>query len=268
MDSITVTRKDIVSAFRQVGAGQSDIILIHSSLKSFGYVEGGALSVIEAAREAVTENGTVVFPTLVQKDFADAYKNWDVNKSPSDVGLITETFRLLPDSFRSNQATHSVAAWGSKAKELTCEHGSYGPRMGVFGDYCFSYSSPWQKMYMEGARIIFVGIDLVYNTFKHFAEYRLMEEYFQGIAGQKTRCEAMSRVARHNVPGIWPFHDASRMQGVLEGMGLISHAQCGASHILSIRADDYVDNTLRLFKEAPGDWFSGEMLEWIERYAG
>lgn len=261
-----VSKENIIKAFKDVGVIPSDIVLIHSSLKSFGYVIGGPISVINAAKEAVTESGTVVFPTLVQNDFANAYKNWDIRNSPSDVGAISETFRLLPDSIRSDQATHSVAAWGSKAAEITGEHSSYGPRMGVFGDYCFSYSSPWQKMYMYGARIVFIGIDMVYNTFKHFAEYLLMEYYYNSISDQKTKCLAMSEIARHNVPCVWPFHNAKKTQAALEQMGLVSYAKCGNSIFTSIKADVYVDNVLRLFKECPENWFNKEVVEWINKY--
>ncbi|RAV21444.1 AAC(3) family N-acetyltransferase [Paenibacillus contaminans] len=261
-----VTKDDIVRAFRETGAGPSDILLIHSSLKSFGKVIGGPKSVIDAAKETVTESGTVVFPTLVQKDFPNAYRNWDVNRSPSDVGVITETFRLLPDSLRSDQATHSVAAWGNQAAELTREHSSYGPRMGVFGDYCFSYSSPWQKMYIQKALIVFIGIDTMYNTFKHFAEYMLMEHYCSGITDPRRKCAAMSKIARHNVPGVWPFHDARKTQQTLDELGLVTYAACGNSKFTSIRADRYVDNVLRLFKESPEMWFDDEVLEWIQAY--
>jgi len=261
-----VSKEDIVKAFKDVGVAPSDIVLIHSSLKSFGHVIGGPISVINAAKEAVTESGTIVFPTIVQKDFANVYKNWDIKNSPSDVGTITEIFRLLPDSIRSNQATHSVAAWGSKAVEITGEHSSYGPRMGVFGDYCFSYSSPWQKMYIHGARIVFIGIDMVYNTFKHFVEYILMEHYYNSIEDQKNKCLAMKKIARHNVPGVWPFHDAKRTQAILERLGLISHAKCGNSIFTSIKADDYVDNVFKLFKENPENWFNEEVVSWIENY--
>ena len=65
-------------------------------------------------------------------------------------------------------------------------------------------------MYMYGARIVFIGIDMVYNTFKHFAEYLLMEYYYNSISDQKTKCLAMSEIARHNVPGVWPFHNAKK----------------------------------------------------------
>lgn len=261
-----VTQEDIAAAFIQVGLCSSDIVLIHSSMKSFGHVIGGPIAVIDAAKQTVGTEGTVVFPTLVQKDFANAYKNWNIKKSPSDVGLITETFRLLEDSIRSDQATHSVAAWGSKAEELTGEHCAYGPRMGVFGDYCFAYSSPWQKMYMSGAKIIFIGIDMVYNTMKHLAEYMHMEYWFNTIDDPKKKCLAMSKTARHNVPGIWPFHDSRKAQAIMEQLGLIRHAQCGNSSLICIRADVFINLMLKLFKEDPAYWFSEDVLRWKETY--
>jgi aminoglycoside N3'-acetyltransferase len=36
--SVTVSKEDIVKAFREAGVNEKDTILIHSSLKSFGYV--------------------------------------------------------------------------------------------------------------------------------------------------------------------------------------------------------------------------------------
>jgi aminoglycoside 3-N-acetyltransferase len=260
----SVSKADMIRAFKEVGVVPADVVLIHSSLKSFGYVTDGAPGVIQAIKETVTESGTVVFPTIVQQDFLNAYRNWDIHASPSDVGHISETFRLLPDSIRSDQATHSVAAWGNKAAEITGEHSAYGPRMGVFGDYCFSYSSPWQKMYLHKARIIFIGIDMVYNTFKHFAEYLLVEHYCNAIGDPNNKCLAMSKIARHGVPGIWPFHDAQKTQSMLDGLGLIAYTTCGNSVFTSIKADDYVDIVLRSFKKSPEMWFDDAFLAWIE----
>lgn len=262
--SLIVSKEDIANALYEVGVRPSDMVLIHSSLKSFGHVRDGALGVIQAAKEAVTDKGTVVFPTLVQRDFENAYRNWDIHNTPSDVGLVTETFRLLPDSVRSDQATHSVAAWGKQASDLTGEHSSYGPRMGVFGDYCFSYSSPWQKMYHAKARIVFMGINMVYNTFKHFVEYVLVEHYCSSIKDSQEKCLAMSKVARYGVPGVWPFHDAVRTQAMLDELGCISYAKCGHSLFTSIRANDYIDHTLSVLKANPASWFDEAFVDWIE----
>jgi aminoglycoside 3-N-acetyltransferase len=54
-----VTRQDIVDGLRQLGLGRSSDVLVHSSLSSFGYVDGGA----EAVCQALTETcGTVLMP--------------------------------------------------------------------------------------------------------------------------------------------------------------------------------------------------------------
>ncbi len=262
-----VTQEDIVGAFAEIGVVPGDILLIHSSLKSFGMVIGGPLTVINAAKEAVTDQGTVVFPTLVQRDFAHAYETWNIKTSPSDVGLISETFRLLPDSVRSDQATHSVSAWGSRAVDLTHEHSSYGPRMGPFGDYCFSYSSPWQKMYLYGARIAFLGVATRYNTFKHWVEYSLMESYCQSIGDIGQRCRAMSEIRRFQTAGVWPFLNSDQMDDLLKKKGLISYAQCGRSLFTSFKANDFADIVYPECKRNPDAWFSPDCLEWLRKYS-
>jgi aminoglycoside 3-N-acetyltransferase len=265
-ESVHVTRADIVRALAELGIRPGDIVLIHSSLKSLGYVVGGPLAVIDGAKAAVTDQGTVVFPTLVQRDFAHAYDTWDVRRSPSDVGLISETFRLLPDSLRSNQATHSVAAWGNQAAELTGEHADYGPRMGPFGDYCFAWSSPWQKMFMAGAWIVLLGVGTAVNTFKHLAEYCLMEERVQSIRDIRRRCQAMAKIRRFQVPGVWPFHGSELTDPILEQAGLFRYAACGQAKLTAFKADTYVATVLDHFRRQPERFFHKDMLDWLHDY--
>jgi aminoglycoside N3'-acetyltransferase len=104
-DRTVVRKPDIVPSPADRWAYGRGILLIHSSMKASVMWPDGPLAVIEAAMEAVTERGTVVFPTLVQRDFAHAYLNWTKARSPSDVGLISETFRRMAGTLRSDQAT-------------------------------------------------------------------------------------------------------------------------------------------------------------------
>lgn len=59
----TVSKKDIVEGLREIGLKEGDIVIVHTSLKSMGYVCGGAQTVIEALIEVVTSEGTIVMPT-------------------------------------------------------------------------------------------------------------------------------------------------------------------------------------------------------------
>ena len=47
MDMV-VTERDIIAALNDVGIRRGDVVIVHSSLKSMGYVEGGADTVIDA----------------------------------------------------------------------------------------------------------------------------------------------------------------------------------------------------------------------------
>ena len=79
-----VTGSDIKAALAQIGIENDDTVIFHSSLKSFGVVDGGAETVIAAIKEYL-KNGTVVFPALRSRDFENAYKDWDINNTPSDL---------------------------------------------------------------------------------------------------------------------------------------------------------------------------------------
>jgi aminoglycoside 3-N-acetyltransferase len=189
-----VTRKDVENAVRALGVTNEDILLVHSSLKSFGTVDGGADAVIDGLLDALSPDGTLVFPTLVQKDFSTAYERWDKNVTPSDVGLITEVARKRKNAFRSDQATHSVSAIGKKAEFLTNSHSSFGPRMHPYGDFAFSHGSPWQKMYDLNAKVLFIGVGLESNTFHHFVEAIYSEKIISLLDGKPERQEMISKL--------------------------------------------------------------------------
>ena len=165
-----VTINDVFETLKKLGITDGDIILIHSSLKSFGRVDGGADAVIDGAIRAVGKGGTVVVPTLLTRSFKVAYEIWDKDVCPSEVGLISETLRLRKGAFRSDQASHSVAAVGDKAEYLTSTHSTSKARIFPYGDYAFSHGSPWQKMYDLNAKIVMMGAPYNTITFRHFVK--------------------------------------------------------------------------------------------------
>ena len=63
-DKVHVTKDNIIKGLTSVGLNQGNVVLVHSSLSSFGYVEGGADAVIDALLETVGPAGTVVVPTF------------------------------------------------------------------------------------------------------------------------------------------------------------------------------------------------------------
>ncbi|MFO7958594.1 MAG: AAC(3) family N-acetyltransferase [Candidatus Brocadiia bacterium] len=158
----TVTRHDIGSGLASLGVEAGDILLVHSSLSRFGWVEGGADAVIDALVDAVGEDGNVVVPTHTWSTVHAKDPVFDVRRTPSVVGRITEVFRERPESLRSMHPTHSCAAIGPLADELTRGHETQITPCGS--------RSPYQRLIERGGKIVFLGVTLFVNTTFHALE--------------------------------------------------------------------------------------------------
>jgi len=116
-----VSKEDIKSGLRQLGLKPGALVMVHSSLSSFGYVEGGAETVINALLETVGPEGTVMVPTYsINRRRLDTgeeeFLPYDAEKTPVWTGTIPETFRKRTEAIRSANSTHSLAAIGPKTK--------------------------------------------------------------------------------------------------------------------------------------------------------
>ena len=61
--SVPHTRQSIAQDLRQLGLKPGMIVIVHSSLRSIGWVSGGPVAVVQALMDVVTPTGTIVMPT-------------------------------------------------------------------------------------------------------------------------------------------------------------------------------------------------------------
>jgi len=170
-----VTKEQIKTGLRQLGLKKGDIIGVHSSLSSFGYVEGGADTVIDALLEVVGKEGTIVMPTHsanLQKvertpEELAAGVSWlfkilpyNPKTTPCTTGTIPETFRKRKSVLRSLHSSLSVAATGPLAKEIV----QAGLKNSV---------EAWRKLLQHDGYILLLGIDLANCTAMHLVEERV-----------------------------------------------------------------------------------------------
>jgi aminoglycoside 3-N-acetyltransferase len=59
-----LTFEKLVEEFRELGVMKGDVLFIHSSYKSFGGVEGGPQTVINALLDVIGVEGTLIMPTF------------------------------------------------------------------------------------------------------------------------------------------------------------------------------------------------------------
>ncbi|MCL2362307.1 MAG: AAC(3) family N-acetyltransferase [Defluviitaleaceae bacterium] len=151
----------IVTDLRNLGIMPDDTLLVHSSLKSLGWVEGGAETVIKALIAALP-TGNLLMPALTYEYVRIDTPIFSMADTPSCVGTIPETFRKFPGVIRSVHPTHSVCAYGINAEEITARHHLDRTPVGE--------NSPFRQMMKYGGKIMMLGCGLMPNTFMHGVE--------------------------------------------------------------------------------------------------
>ncbi len=157
-----LTIADLTTAFRAVGLTGGDTVLVHSSLRKLGPVEGGADGVIEALLAAVGGEGTVAVPTHSYANVHAMQPVFHQTLTPSIVGTLTNVFRNRPEAMRSLHPTHSVAAIGARAAEFVRDHEK--------DDTPCSPTSPYGKLITWGGKVLIIGRGLECCTFFHCCE--------------------------------------------------------------------------------------------------
>lgn len=154
-------KEDLLRDIIKIGIKSTDTLLIHSSMKAIGDVEGGAETVLDAFIEYMSR-GLLIFPTHSWDSINKENPLFDVENEPSCVGLLSNLFLKRPGVLRSWHPTHSVAALGKDAAEyIMGEEKSTTP--------C-SRKGCWGKLYDRKARILFLGCTTKKNTFIHGVE--------------------------------------------------------------------------------------------------
>ncbi len=259
-----VTQAAIEDALREVGLDAGDVALLHSSLSSMGWVEGGPRAVIDACLAVVDPAlGTLVLPTLCQSDKERRFETWDIATSPSDVGAITEAGRLHPDAIRSDHPTHSVAAIGARAEEITRDHASAHGRPSPWGPAAFGIESPWDKLYAWDAQYLFLGTTTSCNTIGHFAQAEFVRRILEACGDRREDFEAELR--GWNRDGVWPNLGFAVVEEWLQEVDAMRYATVGAATLRATCTGINVDTILDRFDREAEAFLPEDFLDWLRR---
>ena len=242
-----LTKEDLARQIRALNIDAAGTLLIHSSLKSLGPVEGGADAVLDAFGEHMRE-GLLVLPTHTWRQMSPAYTVFDVVNEPSCVGLLTNRFRTRPGVIRSWHPTHSVAALGRDAAAYTA--GEENTRTPCPRDGC------WGKLYDRRAVILFLGCSLKSNTFLHGVEEwcgvtnRLAKEpqTFTVITPAGKRL-TVPQYRHHTEPELDVSDHYDKMEPVFLREGAIRYASLGDAPCILGDAKAMADITTRYLED-------------------
>ncbi|MEO8936702.1 MAG: AAC(3) family N-acetyltransferase [Burkholderiaceae bacterium] len=170
-----IPKSELRSGLEALGIARGDTLMLHSSLKSIGFVDGGPRAVLEALVEAVGPSGTLVVPTYWLPGgtiLATCKLNdyvFDPRRHGSHLGRLPSEFLTFPGIARSIHPTHSVSAIGRDAHHVVDSH-HLAPS--IFGE-----GSPWDRCEQMNAKVIGLGISMGPVTFYHLLEDRMLDRF-------------------------------------------------------------------------------------------
>lgn len=154
---------------RMLGLRKGDSVLIHSSYKSMGGLEGGIETFVDAVLSVIGDSGTLIAPTLTFRDVTEENPVFDYVNTPSCVGAISEFIRHIDGAVRSIHPTHSCAAFGAKQDWFVRGHENDRTPVGQ--------NSPFFKLKEDGGKVLMLGCKTGSNTSMHGVEESIPTSY-------------------------------------------------------------------------------------------
>lgn len=155
-------KNELVTAFRNAGLTAGDLVLVHSSLRKLGTVEGGADTVLDALLEVLGQEGTLALPTHTFSVVTARQPVFHQSLTPSNVGTLSNVFRKRSGVVRGLHPTHSVAAIGPLAEKLVEGHEKETTPC--------SANSPYVRLRDWNGKVLIIGEGLQCCTLFHACE--------------------------------------------------------------------------------------------------
>lgn len=154
-------KQQLKNQLESMGLKGGETILIHSSMKAIGVVNGGADTVLDVWMEYF-KNGLLLLPTHTWKTVNADNPVYNPYTTPSCVGLLTNMFMKRDGVIRSLHPTHSMSGYGKNAAEYLAGE-----------EYNNTPCTPggcYDRLKEVGGKVLLVGVGHERNTYIHSVE--------------------------------------------------------------------------------------------------
>ncbi len=224
---------DLVRDLISLGVRPGDLLMVHSSLRSIGLVEGGPETVVDALLQALGPQGTLVVPTFTYPTAGDSKFVFDPVHTPSQMGAISEAARRRPQAHRSIHLAHSIAAIGPLAETIATAGGASG----------WDVDSPMRQVFDRNGRYLLLGVPYQNLTAMHLCEVWLELPYRKPrVSKGRMRhpdgsTTPLVSIGTPPLPG-HPGSDYNRLGQRMEDAGLVRRGPVGNAIARLLNAHD------------------------------
>lgn len=230
---------------RSLGVRPGDSIMLHSASGTHHGFFGTIEELTNVFLDAVRPDGNVLMVSLPYMSSSLEYlaklKAFDVRKTPSMMGLVSEYFRRRPDVLRSLHPTHPVLAWGAKADWIVAGH-----------ERCLypcADGTPFHKLAELDGKAVFFNVPFATFTFFHYLEHMVSDRMpFALYTERPFDVAVIDREGFRSTVSTFAFSTETirrRRFDVLEDelrrRKLIEQRRLGNGGILAVRVRDTID---------------------------
>ena len=149
----------------EMGIVSGDTLLVHSAYGPLTGFHGSPSALVDIFVETVGTGNLLMVSMPYFSSMSEYLKKtefFDVRKTASRMGLVSETFRRRPGVLRSLHPTHPVLAYGPKAEWIVSGHEDCL--------YPCGPGSPFEKLFELNGKVLFYGVTEMHFTFHHYLE--------------------------------------------------------------------------------------------------
>ena len=156
------TKEEIINQLEKMNAPRNSVVLMHSSMRAVGKVEGGVRGLLDILIEYFTsEGGLFCVPTHTWRNLGKDKPTLDMSLCESNVGAFSVVALESGLGVRSENPTHSMVVFGdkNKAEEFVKDEAritSPTPKDGCHG-----------KLFDQDGYVLLVGVGQERNTYLH-----------------------------------------------------------------------------------------------------
>ena len=244
------------AALSNIGIAPGDALMVHSSFRPTSGFTGTPTDVIEAILRVVGPLGHLMMVSIPYRGSSQRYAEsnplFDVRRTPSKVGLISELFRRRGDVVRSLSPLHPIAVHGPLAAWLAADHDMALRSCGR--------GTPFERFLSLNGKLLFYDASYSSMTFMHYVEDMCRDRvplavYEPTPIAIRVRDEAGNeREVRHLVFSAEARHRRhfEPIRAALTQEGSLRIGRVGNTRLECVAARDVVACALRLVEQGTG----------------
>jgi len=233
------------AALAALGVAPGDTVMLHGGFGGHHGFRGSIEDLTDTVIELLGPQGTLAMVSLPYRSSSLQYlqtmKRFDVRRTPSMMGLISEYFRHRPGVLRSLHPTHPVLALGARAEWLVRGHED--------SVYPCGPDTPFGRLLQADGKVVFFNVEFATFTFFHYLEHHVSPRVpFRLYTDEQFQVPVIDHAGQSRTVSTYVFSPAAisrRRFPVLEEelrrRGMIAQGRVGATRLEAIRLRDAMD---------------------------